>query len=562
MGRRYKGYVARHLINKHTYTDAPSTETQLLELTQDEGALLAERMKDIKLCYEHEKQVVDVGKVISASVEQQSDGSKALLAEFEIADHASAGLVGDLVDNFKLNGLSLTHLPRTLQPLELSLVSRGARPGTVILDREGQEKWLKSLPISASSANLNALVYKTMWTTDSSISASMSTTLVRSPEADATHVVGLAGAEELAKMMQKVLPPGNSHPFSSPDEQKAVAEKSAMEQMLLQMQAQIAKLMSQVPQQQAVSATNAPMQIDQPPQDPFIRAADLVVHPTRGLASQEEKAEVVRNINAAHTALQSEKQKNLSAQEELAKLRKEKEDADKKFEDQKRQNQELSNTYLHIINKTLPVDSQTIDELKKAADMGDVNQMNRSAGDLMVAASQRNQLMQQQLAAYQAAQQQQQQQLALNQTQNASMLEYNQLKQNVMAAGGQTGYVQPVSASSYLYQHNPVNTMIPPINSIANSYYRNSEIEASNRLVLKQNDGKNDGYISSHGDAWKAKPYRPGSYIEQVLNDTSIYNGSGSTEKAYSKNHLLFAANKLMEETSQFRQLDQSMFNN
>lgn len=225
--RRYQGYVARNLKDAHTYpagTPPPTTE-QLLELTKIEASVLAERMEAIPIHYEHEDKLVSVGKVTAAWLEQDD-----LLAEFELDDadsNASAGLVGNAVDNFKFNCLSLTHAPASMIPLELSIVSKGARAGTVLVNRPGQDDYLAAqmskLKISASSAKLKPQIYKTTWTCNSVIRASDRTTNNKM----ADHlVINNAGLNHLLSNpaqeaeLKQLMPPNGAHPFSSPAEEE------------------------------------------------------------------------------------------------------------------------------------------------------------------------------------------------------------------------------------------------------------------------------------------------------------------------------------------------------
>jgi hypothetical protein len=225
--KRYQGYVARGLKEAHTYpvgTPPPTTE-QLLELTKIEASVLAERMEAIPIHYEHEDQLVSVGKVTAAWLDQDD-----LLAEFELDDadsNASAGLVGNAVDNFKFNCLSLTHAPASMIPLELSIVAKGARPGTVLVNRPGQEDYLAAqmskLKISASSAKLKPQIYKTTWTCNSVIRASDRTTNNKMADhlvinnQGLNHLLSNPSQEEELK---KLLPPNGAHPFSSPAEEE------------------------------------------------------------------------------------------------------------------------------------------------------------------------------------------------------------------------------------------------------------------------------------------------------------------------------------------------------
>src|SRR4051794_3162949 len=121
--RRYKGYVARNLVDKHSWKESPQTNEELLELTKVEASTLGERMKSwqIPVKYEHEDKVIDIGRVVNTWT-----GKEDLEAEFELDEHLSANLVAELIDNFKLNGLSLTHLPKSLEPIELSICAKGA----------------------------------------------------------------------------------------------------------------------------------------------------------------------------------------------------------------------------------------------------------------------------------------------------------------------------------------------------------------------------------------------------------------------------------------------------
>jgi hypothetical protein len=133
--RLYKGYVARGLLDKHTYTDTPQNDQQLLELTKEKGRILGSKMcgKQIPIKVEHDQKDIITGKVINSWVEQAPDGSQDLVAEFLIPNETLVEkMATELIDKGKLVGLSLTHFPDTLDPVELSLVWEGARPGTWI----------------------------------------------------------------------------------------------------------------------------------------------------------------------------------------------------------------------------------------------------------------------------------------------------------------------------------------------------------------------------------------------------------------------------------------------
>lgn len=221
--KRYKGYVARKLLDKHTYQGEPSTSQQVYELTKVEASTLASRMPEIPLSFEHKEQQVDLGKVTEAWVEGDD-----LLAEFEFDEHASAELVSKLVDDFKLNCLSLTHVAGSLVPLELSLVEKGAREGSVLVDRPGIDR----LVVKASSREIKAPVYKTIYTSDSVIQASdrkMSSIIdVRGQPNLTNHLTNPVDQQRL----NSLLPPNNAHPFSSPAEEKAKQEAVDTKQQL------------------------------------------------------------------------------------------------------------------------------------------------------------------------------------------------------------------------------------------------------------------------------------------------------------------------------------------
>lgn len=218
-GRRYKGFVARNLLNEHTYHSVPTEMKQRFELTKVEASILAEKMKQaqIPIKFEHKDHLSDLGKVVDAWVDKDD-----FIAEFELDEHASAQLIQGELDSFRLNCLSLTHVPAGLVPIEMSVCEKGARPGTVIVDRPGLAEALANMKISASE--LNSKVYKTTWTEDSLIQASSSGGMYTSIST-AGFPQNTGVGTNFQALEQSTMPPNGAHPFSSPDEEKVKREK-------------------------------------------------------------------------------------------------------------------------------------------------------------------------------------------------------------------------------------------------------------------------------------------------------------------------------------------------
>lgn len=584
--RRYRGYVARGLLDQHTYQGRPENVDQLLELTKVKASTLAERMKNkqIPLKFEHKDEIVSVGKVVNAAVMKDADGSENLVAEFEVDEHGPAGIVVDSLDKFALNGLSLTHLSESLEPLELSIVAKGARPGTIITGRPGFKEWLQSKgPDAAVSASiqqwnseaLNALVYKTLFTTDCCIRASdnniMSFSLVRQPEAETKHVVNLAGASDLDKIMQSVLPPAGAHPFSNPDAERAKLLQAQKDQQLQQLQQQFAFMMQQMQQlqqppqprapaeppmqQQPVQASTststsapaapaaqqqppaanqqqpAPMQVDQQQQQPemsdLFKAAAAIVNPTKGLMTDEEKAMSVRAIRESHEQLQKHKAEISAARQELELMKKAKAEADKQTEDAKKQAAEMRTTAVQMLS-AVPADPEVVAEMKRAAERNDDTALRQSMMNAAIAASKNQAAMQQQLVHFQQLQQQQ----AEQQKQQAAMQELQMFRNslnNSTSFGNNFSYSPPIQASAATLQTIP--SQAPAINNLNADYFNDQMIRASTNIYMKQNNGNLNGGLSSD-ESWKAKPYKPGSIVDRVLRDDSPqYMGRNTLER-------------------------------
>jgi hypothetical protein len=107
----------------------------LYQLTLSEVFRLQEKVIGIPVCIEHNN-VVKGGKVTGSVLECTRVGTTRWVVDIQIID-PDPELVKALSDEHgtrTLDGLSLSHSPSTMTPLEVSLCAVGARPGTKILD--------------------------------------------------------------------------------------------------------------------------------------------------------------------------------------------------------------------------------------------------------------------------------------------------------------------------------------------------------------------------------------------------------------------------------------------
>jgi len=123
--RRYTGVVVRRPLAQRSFTGAPQTDAQRLEMTEGDVAALWSRLTNLPLCYNHQDTNV-IGRVVRPFRTAEGD----VAVEIELNDSLAARALEPQIVRGLFRGLSLKHNRETLEPLEVSLCDRGAREGT------------------------------------------------------------------------------------------------------------------------------------------------------------------------------------------------------------------------------------------------------------------------------------------------------------------------------------------------------------------------------------------------------------------------------------------------
>lgn len=541
MVKRYKGYVARNLLDRHTYHSAlPTTMEQRLELTKLEASQLASKMKNksIPMHYEHKHKMVKVGKVLDAWVGTNSDGTQDLVAEFESDDSISGSAIESLLDSFALNCLSLTHIPAHLEPLELSVVERGARPGTVIMERPNNPEWISQVPVCASAEAtielLKSPIYKTMYVDDSVISASInnvtssfsglnmsSMNLLRNPEA-VSHDLSMASGPELSKIEREFFPADGSNPLSDPGARAARQKKAEQAQQFNRLSEDYAKLKAQV---DAMSQAKNPQQ-QQQPQSQDVPMTNSPPPPAQQYQQQQQPT----NSSFAPPPQQQQQQQSqydldLKQQYDMMlKIKEENENYKRQAELKKKQEEEFRPLLNKLFSDLKPLDAQTQQEVKSAVERGDYGSLANTHEKLMaIKASAAEQeamalklkTMEAQMNAFKAQLETQAQTQDMVQD-----LQYNQsVLNNVIGTNTHPGaYSQPIQASGHLALNNPIPGAAAPMNSEPMNAEQYERLEATYQVFMKQNGGKvYNPQTANSANSWEPVPYAKGSVAESVM---------------------------------------------
>lgn len=125
---KYKCVYVMDTVPAHTYTGIPIAGTkEFYELTRDEATVLASKMRGIDVLIEHHNKADRIGHVTAANVDEQGVGH----AEFEIDTSTQTGRNAVMtIDSGICPAVSLRHNLPGFDPVELSIVAAGARPGT------------------------------------------------------------------------------------------------------------------------------------------------------------------------------------------------------------------------------------------------------------------------------------------------------------------------------------------------------------------------------------------------------------------------------------------------
>jgi hypothetical protein len=156
---RFVGCVVSHFVDKYSYQGKPETRAQQLEITASHAQGLADRLPGRPVCWEHmhgKKKSGDgewqpIGRVTKSWL----DHERRLMSEFELTLDSKPRALQKLAHAALvapkplMQELSLRHWWNSDLPTEVSIVRKGARPGTSILATEAPQQDLWEILASA-----------------------------------------------------------------------------------------------------------------------------------------------------------------------------------------------------------------------------------------------------------------------------------------------------------------------------------------------------------------------------------------------------------------------------